>query len=152
MTFTDSLFSCSVVSDSLWPHGLQNARPSCPSLSPRACSNSCSLSWWRHPTILSSVVPFSCLLSFLSSRSFLRSWFFILGGQSFSISPSNEYSGLISFRTDWFDLSAAQGDLKSHLQNHRLIHLYILCMYVDSLPIILSVHPEPKTTSSYLNW
>ena len=57
-------FSCSVVSDSLWPHGLQQARLPCPSPTPRACSNSCSLSQWCHPTILSSVVPFSsCLQS-----------------------------------------------------------------------------------------
>ena len=57
-------FSCSVVSDSLWPHGLQHARLPCPSPTPRACSNSCSLSRWCHPTILSSVVPFSsCLQS-----------------------------------------------------------------------------------------
>ena len=52
-------FSCSIVSDSLWPHGLQHARPPCPSPTPRVYSNSCPLSWWCHPTISSSVVPFS---------------------------------------------------------------------------------------------
>ena len=58
------LFSPSVVSDSLWPHGLQHARLPCPSPSPRACSNLCPLSWWCHPTISSSVIPFSsCLQS-----------------------------------------------------------------------------------------
>ena len=58
-------FSCSVLSDSLWPHGLQHARLPCPSPTPRACSNSCPSSWWCHPTISSSVVPFSsCLQSF----------------------------------------------------------------------------------------
>ena len=56
-------FSCSVVSDSLQPHGLQNARLPCPSPTPRACSNSCASSQWCHPTIASSVVPFSCLQS-----------------------------------------------------------------------------------------
>ena len=68
------LFSCSVISDSLRPHGLQHTRLPCPSPSPGACSNSCPLSWWCHPTILSSVVPFySCLQSFPASGSFLKS-------------------------------------------------------------------------------
>ena len=59
------LFSRSVVSSSLWPHGLQHTRLLCPSSSPRACPNSCPLNWWCHPTILSSVIPFSsCLQSF----------------------------------------------------------------------------------------
>ena len=65
------VFSRSVMSDSLWPHGLQHARLACPLPSPRACSNSCLLSWWCHPTISSSVVPFSSrLLHFPASRSF----------------------------------------------------------------------------------
>ena len=68
------LFSCSVVSDSLWPHGLQYARPPCPSPSPGACSNLCPLSRWCHPTISSSVVPFSShLQSFPESGSFQMS-------------------------------------------------------------------------------
>ena len=67
-------FSCSVVCDSLWPHGLQHARLPCPSATSRACSNSCPSSQGCHPTILSSVVPFSsCLQSFPASRSFLMS-------------------------------------------------------------------------------
>ena len=74
------------------------------------------------PSISSSVVPFSCLQSFPASRSFLMNQLFISGGQSigfnFSISPSNEYSGLISFRIDWFDLLAFQGTLKRLLQHH----------------------------------
>ena len=69
-----SLFSRSVTSDYLLPHRLQHARLPCPSPSPGACSNSCPLSWWCHPTILSSVVPFySCLQSFPASGSFLKS-------------------------------------------------------------------------------
>ena len=64
-------FSHSVVSNSLWPHGLEHARPPCPSPTPGACSNSCPLSWWCHPTILSSVIPFSShLQSFPASGSF----------------------------------------------------------------------------------
>ena len=108
-------FSRSVMSNSLWPHGLQHARPPYPSPTPGVYSNSCPSSWWWHPTTSSSVVPFSsCLQSFPESGSFPVSHFFASGGQSigvfsFSISPSNEYSGLISFRMDWLDLLAVQG-------------------------------------------
>ena len=72
--------------DSLRPHGLQNARLPCPSPSPRVCSNSCPLSWWCHPTILSSVIPFSCFQSFPVSGSFPVSWLLALGGQSIGAS------------------------------------------------------------------
>ena len=73
-------YSCSVVSDSLWPHRLQHTRLPCPT--PRAYSNSCPLSWWCHPTISSSVVPFSsCLQSFPASGSFQMSQFFASSGQ-----------------------------------------------------------------------
>ena len=116
--------SCSVVSDSLQPHGQQHARLPCPSPTPGACSCSCPLSWWCHPTISSSVIPFSsCLQSFPSSGTFLMSQFLPSGmgkywSFGFSISPSNEYSGLISFRMDWLDLLAVQGTLKNLLQWH----------------------------------
>ena len=71
------LFSHSVTSDSLQPHGPQHTRPPCPSPSPRACSNFCPLSQWYHPTILSSVIPFSsCLQSSPASGSFPISWLF----------------------------------------------------------------------------
>ena len=114
------------MSDSLWPHVLQHTRLPCPSLTPIACSNSCPLSQWCHPTISSSVVPFSsCLQSFSSIRVFSKElalcircpkyWSF-----SLSISPSSEYSGLISFRMDWLDLLAVQGTLKSLLQHCSL--------------------------------
>ena len=76
-------FSCSVISNSLQSHGLQHSRPPCPSPTPRVYSNSCPLSWWCYPTILSSVVPFSsCLQSFPASGSFQMSKFFASGGQS----------------------------------------------------------------------
>jgi len=82
-------FSLSVMSDSLWPHGLQHARPPCPSPTPRVHSNSCPLSWWCHPTISSSVIPFSsCLQSFLASGSFQMSQLFASGGQSIGVSAS----------------------------------------------------------------
>ena len=77
------------MSDSLWTHGLQHARLPCPSLTPRGCSNSCPLSWWCHPTISSSVSPFSsCLQSFPESGSFLMSQFFTSGSQSTEVSAS----------------------------------------------------------------
>ena len=113
------------MSDSLRLHGLQHARPTCPLPTPGVYSNSCPLSQWCHPTILSSVIPFSsCLQSFSASGSFQMSQFFAPGGQSIgvsastSVSPSNEYSGSISFRMDWLDLLAVQGTLKSLLQHH----------------------------------
>ena len=88
------------MSDSLWPHGLQHARPPCPSPTPGVYSNSCPLSQWCQPTISSSIVPFSHLQSFPASGSFPMSVLRIRWPKywsvSFSISPSNEYSGLIS--------------------------------------------------------
>ena len=101
-----SQFSCSVKSHSWLPHGLQHARPPCPSPTPGFHPNSCPLSWWCHSTILSSVFPLLLLPSiFPSIRIFSNEsvlcirwpkyWSF-----SFNISPSNEHSGLISFRMD----------------------------------------------------
>ena len=96
-------FSRSVVSDSLQPHGMQLARLSCPSPTPRAYSNSCPLSRWCHPAISSSVVPFStCLQSFPASGSFSMSWFFAAGGQSIGVSAST--SVLPMNIQDWFPL------------------------------------------------
>ena len=111
------------MSDSLRLHGLQHARLPCPSLSPRICLNSCPLGQRYHPTISSSFALFSsCPQSFPASKSFPMSWPFKpvtkYRSFSFSISPSNGYSGLISFRIDWFDLLAVQGTLKSLLQHH----------------------------------
>ena len=74
-------FSHSVLSDCLWPHGLQHARPPYPSPTPRVYSNSYPLSWWCHPTISSSVIPFSRLQSFPATGSFRMSQFFTSGGQ-----------------------------------------------------------------------
>ena len=82
------LFSCSVLSNSVRLQGPQHSRSPCPSPSPRACSNSCPWSQWCHPTILSSVIPFSCLQSFPASGSFLMSWLFTSSGQSIGASAS----------------------------------------------------------------
>ena len=112
------------MSDCLWPYGLQHVRLPCPSLSPGACSNSCPLSWWCHPTISASVVSFSsCLQSFPASGSFPMSQFFASGGQSTGVSASASvlpmnHSGLFSFRMDWLDFLAVQETLKSPLQHH----------------------------------
>ena len=99
-TFSVSQFSRSV---SLWPHGLQHPSPPCPSPTPGVYSNSCPLSRWCHPTILSSVVPFSsCLQSFPASGSFPMSQFFTFGGQSIGVSASA--SVLPINIQDWFPL------------------------------------------------
>ena len=94
------MFSCSVVSGSLWPHGLQHTRLPCPSPSPRACSNSCLLSQWCHPTISSSVIPFSCSQSFPASGSFQISQFFASGVQGIGVSASVLPMNI----QDWFPL------------------------------------------------
>ena len=106
------------------PHGLQDARVSCPSF-PGVYSDPCPLSWLCYSTISSFVTPLLLPSVFLSIKVFsndsalrirwLKYWSF-----SFNISPSNEYSGFISFRMDWFNLLAIQGTLKSILSHHCL--------------------------------
>ena len=147
-------FSCSVMSDSLWPHGLQQARPPCPSPTPRVYS---SYVHWvgdaiqpSHP--LSSPSPparslFQCQVFSNESVLHIRGpkyWSF-----SFSISPSNEYSGLISFGMDWLDLLAVQGTLKSLLQYHSSKASILWC----SSFFILS-HPYMTTgkTIALIRW
>ena len=101
--FSSVQLSCSVVSSSLWPHGLQHARPPCPSPTHGGYSNSCPLSWWCHTTTSSSVIPFSsCLQSFSASGSFHMSQFFASGGQSIGASAST--SVLPMNIQDWFPL------------------------------------------------
>ena len=118
------LFSRWVVSISWQPHGLQHARLPCPSPSPRSCLNSCLLSdAIQIPHPLSSPSPPAFNLSWhqdlfrwvSSLHQVAKYWHF-----SFSTSPSNEYSRLISFRIDWFELFAVKGTLKSLLQHHSL--------------------------------
>ena len=116
-------FSHSVMFDSLRPHESQHARPPCPLPTPGVHSNSCSSSQWCHPTISSSVAPFSsCPQSLPASESFPMSQLFSWGGQSIGISALASFlpkhPGLISFRMDWLDLLAVQGTLKSLLQHH----------------------------------
>ena len=115
--------SSSVMSDSLWPHGLQHTRLPCPSPTSGPCSNSCPLHWWCRPTISSSVVLFSsCLQSFPPSGSFPMNWFFASGGQSIGVSAS--VSVLPMNIQDWFPLgwigwiSLQSKGLSSLLQHH----------------------------------
>ena len=118
------LFSHSAMSNSLWSHGLQHAKPPCPSSTSRVYPNSSPLSRWCHPAISSSVVPFSsCPQSLPASESFPMSQLFTWGGQSTGVSASTsvlpmKHPGLISFRMDWLNLLAVQGTCKSLLQYH----------------------------------
>ena len=102
--YSDSVqFGCSVMSDSLRPHGLQHTRPPCSSPTPRVCTNSSHLSRWCHPIISSSVAPFSsCPQSFPSSGSFPVSWLFASGGQSIGVAASK--SVLLMNTQDWSPL------------------------------------------------
>ena len=101
-------------------HELQHARPPCPSPTPRVHPNPCPLCWWYHPTISSSVIPFSsCPQSFPASESFQMSQLSTLGGQIIGVSAStSEHPGLISFRMNLLDFLTVQGTLKSILQHH----------------------------------
>ena len=117
-------FSCCSVAQSSAilcdPIDCSTARLPCPSLSPGVIANSCPLSQWHYPTVSFSATPFFCPQSFAASGAFLMSWPLCIrwpkyGSFSFSISPSSEYSGLISFRMDWLNLLAVQGTLKSLL-------------------------------------
>ena len=136
----------------LQPDQLWYARPPCPSPTPKTCPNSCPLSQWCHPTISSSVAPFSThLQSFPASGSFPMSqvlhitwpkyWSF-----SFSIRPSNENSGLISFRTDWLELLAVQGTLKSRIQHHSSKASILQC---SAFFIVRLSHPYMTTEKNH---
>ena len=134
-------FNHSVVSDSLWLHGLQHTRLPCPSLSPRPCLNSCPmmpmmpsnhLILCRPLLLLPSIFPSTRVFSSESALHIRWPKY-----RSFSISPSNEYSGLISFRIDWFDLLDAQGTLKSLLQ-HQSISSSVLSLLYG--PTLTSIH------------
>ena len=124
LQFSSVQFSCSVVSNSLQPHESQHSRPPCPSPTPGVYPNSYPPSWWCHPAISSSAVPFSsCPQSLPASGSFPMSQLFASSSQSTGVSTSAsvlpiKHPGLISFRIDWSDLLAVQGTLKSLLQHH----------------------------------
>ena len=140
-------FSRSVVSDSLRPHGLQHARPPCPSPTPGIYSNSCPLSQWCHSTISSSIVPFSsCLQSFPASGSFQMSQLFTSDGQSIGVSASQ--SVLPMNIQDWFHLgltgwiSLQSKRLKSLLQHHSSKSSILQC---SAFFIVQLSHPYVTT-------
>ena len=145
--FSSVQISRSVVSNSLQPHELQHARPPCPSPTPGVHSDSHPSSQWCHPAISSSVVPFfSCPQSLPASESFQVSQLFAWGGKSFSIIPSKEIPGLISFRMIWLDLLAVQGTLKSLLQ-HRSWKASILRCSAFFTVQLTSIHDYWKNHS-----
>ena len=145
-------FSSSVMYDSLWPHGLQRARLPYSSLTPGAYPNSCPSSQWNHLTISSSVVPFLLLPSIFpsirvfSNESVLRIRWPKYWSFSFSISPSNEYSGLISFRMDWLDLLAVQGTLKGLLPTPQFKNINSLAFSFLYGPTITFIYDYWKKT------
>ena len=159
MTFEPNKpFVVVVVSDSrltlCYSTGLQHARFLCSLLSPGICTNSCPLCRWCHPTISSSVALFSSFLqSFPISGFFPMSQLFPLDSQntywsfSFSISPSNEYSGLIYFRIDWFDLLAVQRTLKSFPEHHKFESISSSMFSFLYSPTLTSIHDYCKNNS-----
>ena len=128
-------FSHSVMSDSSWPHELQHVRLPCPSSTPRACSNSCPSSRWCHPTISSSVIPFSsCLQSFPTSGSLPMSQFFTSDGQSIGVSasasvlPMNIQDWFLLGWTDWISLLSkglSRVFSNTTVQKHQFFHAQV---------------------------
>ena len=138
-------FSHSLMSDSLWPHGLQRARLPCPSPTPRACPNSYPSSWWCHPTISSSVIPFStCLQSFPASGSFPMSLFFASGGQSMGVSasalvlPMNTQDWSPLGWTGWISLQSKGSQESSPIPQFKSINSSALSFLYS--PTFTSIH------------
>ena len=145
-------FSCSVVSDSLWPHGMQHDRPPCPSPTPGVHSNSCPLRQWCHPTISSSVVPFSsCLQSFPASESYQMSQFFASGGLSIRVSASA--SVLPMNIQDWFPLrwtgwiSCSPRDSQESSPTPQFKSINSLALSFLYSPVLTSIHDYWKNHS-----
>ena len=144
------------MSNSLWPHELQQSRLPCSSQAPGACSDWYPSSRWWHPTISSSVIPFSSAFSLshhgvFSSESFLCIKWSKYWSLSFNISPSNENSGLISFRIDWMEFLAVQGTLKSFLQLHSS---KVSILWGSDIFIVQLSHPYMTTgkTTALNGW
>ena len=146
-------FSHSVMSNSLRPHGLQHTRFPYPSPTPGACSDSCPSSQWCHPATSSFVVPFSsCPPIPLSIRVFSNESTLCMRwpkywSSSFSIIPSKEHPGLISFRMGWLDVFAVQGTLKSLLQHHSSKASTFQKLSFLHSPTLTSIHDHWKNHS-----
>ena len=149
---TLSLFNYSVMSNFLWPHGLQHARLLCPSPSPWACSNSSPLSQRYHPTIASSVIPFSsCLQSFPTSWSFPMSQLFISSGQSIggsalaSVLPMNIQGWFALVRTDWISMQSRDSQESSPTPQFKSTNSSELSLVCS--PALTSIHDSWKNHS-----
>ena len=146
-----SQFSRSVISDSLQPHGLQHVRLPCPSPTPAAYSNSCPLHWWCHPTISSSVIPFSHLQSFPASGSFPMSWFFASGGQSIGVSapasvfPMNTQDWSPLGWTGWISLQSK--GLSRVFSNTTVQKHQFFATQLSLSPTLTSIHDYWKNHS-----
>ena len=151
-TFSSVQFSCSVVSKSLQPHELQHARPPCPSPTPGVYSNSCPSSCWCHssqlilcrPLLLPPIPPNIRVFSNESTlcMKWPKYWSF-----SFSISPSYEHPGLITFRMDWLDLLAVQGTLRSLLLTPQFKSINSSVVSLLHSPTLTSIHDHWKNHS-----
>ena len=151
-------FSRSVTSNSLWPHGLQHSRSPCPLPTPRVYSNSCPSSWWCHPTISSSVIPFSSRPQYFpASGSFPMGQFFTSGGQSIGVSasasvlPMNiqdwsplEWTGWISLQSKGLSRVFSNTTVQKHqffsAQLSLYVCIYIYCKIITSLANIHHTH------------
>ena len=145
-------FSCQVVSDSFWPHELQHTRLPCPSLSPGVCSNSCPLSRWYHPTISSSVVPFSFLQFFLASGSFIMSQLFTSGGQSIGASAWASVLSVNSqgwFPSGWTGLFSLQSKRLSRVYSNTMIWRHQLFIVQLSHPYMTTGKTIPLTIGTF---
>ena len=168
------------MTNSLWPHGPQNARPPCP-LSPRVCLNSCSLSWWYHPTISSSVTPFSCPQSFPASRSFLLSWLFASGGQSIKASASATvlpmniqglfslgltglisllpkgisrvfYNNTIIWKNQYFNIQPCYGPTLTSVQNFRSYLIFVALFIISKILFLISIKIKQSLNCMHLKF
>ena len=149
-------FSCLVVFDSLWPRGLQHARPPCPSPIPGDYSNSCPLSQWCHPTISSSVLPFSsCPQFFPASGSFQGSQLFASNAQSTGVSASTSVLPMNTqdwspFRwTGWFSLQSKDSKEASPTPQFKSINSLVLSFLYG--PTLTSIHDYWKKSQPWLN-
>ena len=152
VTLVTLQFSLSVVSGSLWPHGLQSASLPCSSPTPEAYSNSCPLSRWCHPTISSSVVPFSsCLQSFPASGSFQMSQFFTSGCQNIGVSalasvlPMNIQDWFPLGLTGWIFLQSKRSQESSPTPQFKSINSLVLSLLYS--PSLTCVHDDWKNHS-----
>ena len=141
------LFSHSVVSNSLWLHGLQHNRFPCPSPCPGACSNSCPLSRWCHPAISSSVVPFSsCLQSFPAAGSFLISQHFKSGGQSIGVSA---LASVLPMNIQGWFLLGLTGLISLQSKGLARVFSNTTVQNINSLAFSLLYHPPLTSIHDY---